>query len=564
MRTLVSVLVVALLLQVAGAASAQNRSRPNGRKPAAARQAPVPGPALDEIQGPRIAADLAFLSSDLLEGRAPSTRGGALAAEYLAARLATLGIAPAGDGGTYFQQVPIVETTVDPSFTLSVTGGPTFRYLVDVVASSDIHEAVVPVHGEVVFVGYGIVAPEYRWDDYAGADVKGKTVLVMVNDPPATSDEPGLFGGKALTYYGRWTYKAEEAARQGAAGVILIHTDESATYPFQVLQSSWGGTQYSLPPAKGEPALALRAWVTDAAARALVKHGGKDLDELRHDAAARGFTAVPLGVSISATMRQQVRQKASPNVVGVIPGTNTRQAVVYTSHYDHFGTRPLRPDDPPNADRIYNGAQDNAAGVAGTLAVAGALVRAGAKPGRSVYFVFATGEESGLLGSEYVVQHPPLPIGDVAAVINIDGLNLFGRARDLVLLGADRSSLGALAGTLAKARERVLGSDPEPGRGYFFRSDHFPFARAGVPALSLGDPNDFIGKDPAYAKQLRDEYNDKDYHQPSDEFRKAWDYTGAVDDLRILAELGWQVAALPALPAYVPTDQFAKPRQEPR
>jgi len=532
---------------------------------AAQAQAPRRGPALDEIRGAHIAAHMKFLSHDLLEGRAPSTRGGQLAAEYLAGQLALLGFAPAGDGGTYFQNVPIVESVVDPSFTLAVSGnGPTLKYLEDVVAFSGVQQPRVTVAGEVVFVGHGIVAPEFGWNDYEGIDVRGKIVLIMVNDPPAPAHEPQLFGGEALTYYGRWTYKYEEAARQGAAGAILIHTTESATYPWQVVQSSWSGTQYSLPAAAGEPALALKAWVTEEAARRLVRHAGRDLDALRTAALRRGARPVALGVSVAGTISQKVAQKISPNVVGVLKGTNPAQGVVYTSHYDHFGLRDPRPGDAPDADRIFNGAQDNAAGVSGVLEVAQAFARAGSAPARSIYIVFTTAEESGLLGAEYFASHLPLAADQWAANINIDGLNLVGPARDIVLLGADRSTLGAAASALAAEHRRVVGPDPEPGRGYFFRSDHFPLVKAGIPALSVGESNEFIGKDPGFAKKLRDEYNAKDYHQPSDEFRADWDYTGAVQDLRLLAELGWRVANDPQMPAYHPGDQFARPRARTR
>ena len=520
------------------------------------------GPALDEIRGEHIAAHLKFLSHDLLEGRAPATRGGDLAAEYLATQLAALGFEPGGDAGTYFQDVPIVESIVDPTFTLAVSGGPTFQYLADVVAFSGLLDPQVKVAGDVVFVGHGIVAPEFKWDDYSGVDMKGKVALIMVNDPPATAAEPQLFGGDALTYYGRWTYKYEEAARQGAAGAILIHTDESATYPWQVVESSWSGTQYSLPPVPGVPALALKAWVTDAAARQLAKAGGHDLDALRNAALRRGARPVPLGVSVSATINQKVARKESPNVIGVLRGaSNPKQAVVYTSHYDHFGMREAKPGEPPDVDRIYNGAQDNAAGVSGVLEVAQAFAR-GARPARSIYILFTTAEESGLLGAEHFAAHPPLPADQWAANINIDGLNLAGRAKDIVLLGADRSTLGALAAELAAKQQRVVGPDPEPGRGYFFRSDHFPLVKAGIPAVSISEPTQYIGKDPGYAKKLRDEYNAKDYHQPSDEFRTTWDYTGAVEDLRLLTELGWRVANDPSMPAYHPGDQFARPRQK--
>jgi Zn-dependent M28 family amino/carboxypeptidase len=518
------------------------------------------GPAFDEIRGDQIAAHLKFLSHDLLEGRAPSTRGGQLAAEYLAAQLASLGYEPAGEGGTYFQNVSIQESVVDPSFTLTAGSGPPFAYLKDVVAFSGRLDPSVTAEGELVFVGHGIVAPEYRWNDYEGVDMKGKIALVMVNDPPAPAAEPSLFGGEALTYYGRWTYKYEEAARQGAAGAILIHTTESATYPWQVVQTSWSGTQYSLPPVPGMPTLALKAWVTEEAAHAIAKRAGKDLDALRTAALVRGAKPVPLGIRASGMIVQRVQQKTSPNVIGVLKGTNPREGVIYTAHYDHLGMADSKPGEAPTVDRIYNGAVDNASGCAGTLELAQALARAPMKPGRSIYVMFTTAEEAGLLGAEYFAAHPMLPANAWAANINIDTINLAGRARDIVLLGAERSTLGRVANQVAGDFGRVVGPDPEPGRGHFFRSDHFPLAKIGIPAVSLGDSKEFIGKDPAFAKRLVDQYVEKDYHQPSDEFHADWDYAGALDDLRLLAELGWRIANDRRMPAYNAGDQFARPR----
>jgi Zn-dependent M28 family amino/carboxypeptidase len=525
--------------------------------------APTPGsagPALDEIRAEHIAAHLAFLSDDLLEGRAPSTRGGQLAANYLATQLRQLGYEPAGDNGTFFQDVPVVESLVDPSFVLTAGPGAPFRYLEDVVAFSGLQDPQVRTAGEVVFVGHGIVAPEFRWNDYAGVDMKGKIALIMVNDPPATAEEPQLFGGDALTYYGRWTYKYEEAARQGAAGAILIHTDASATYPWQVVQSSWSGTQYSLPAVAGAPALGLKAWVTESTARTIARRGGEDLDALRKAALGRGGRPVRFGIQASGTIVQKVQRKTSPNVIGVLKGSDPQEGIIYTSHYDHMGMRDARPGEAADADRIYNGALDNASGLAGTLEVAQALAHARTRPARSIYILFTTAEESGLLGAEYFASQPALPAAAWAANINIDGLNLYGRARDLVLLGAERSTLGDMADELAAERSRVVGPDPEPGRGYFFRSDHFPFAKIGVPAVSIGEPVEYIGKDPGYAKQKRDEYNEKDYHQPSDELRADWDYTGAVEDMQLLTELGWRAATRPLMPAYHENEQFARPR----
>lgn len=519
------------------------------------------GPALDEIRAAQMAAHLQFLSDDLLEGRGPSTRGGDLAARYLATQLALLGFEPGGENGTYYQEVAIVESVVDRSFTLSAGSGPPFRYLEEVVGFSGIQSPQVRTAGELVFVGHGIVAPEYNWNDYAGIDMRGRIALVMVNDPPATAAEPELFGGPALTYYGRWTYKFEEAARQGAAGAILIHTDESATYGWQVVQSSWSGTQYSIPVVAGQPVLGLRAWVTDRAARDIAKRAGQELDALRKAALARGAKPVPLGIEAAATVVQAVRQKTSPNVIGVLKGRNPQQAVIYTAHYDHLGMRDPQPGDPPGTDRIFNGAIDNASGLSGVLEVAKSLARARTRPERSIYILFTTAEESGLLGSEYFAAHPVLPASAWAGNINIDSLNMAGPSRDIVLLGAERSTLGPMAARLAAERMRVVGPDPAPGNGYFFRSDHFPLAKAGIPALSLSDPVEFTGADPAASKAIKDEYENKRYHQVDDEIQPNWDYSGAVNDMKFLAELGWRIANAPEMPRYNDDQQFARPRQ---
>ena len=556
MRTIIWISGLTLVVIVAVLAGQERSGSP---RPGLARASS--GAALDEIRGEQIAAHVQFLSDDLLEGRGPSTRGGDLAARYLAAQLTLLGFEPAGENGTYFQQVAIVESIVDPSFTLRAGLGAPFRYLEDVVAVSGVQSPQVRTTGEIVFVGHGIVAPEYNWNDYAGVDMKGKVALIMVNDPPATATEPQLFGGPALTYYGRWTYKFEEAARQGAVGALLIHTDASATYGWQVVQSSWSGTQYSIPVVPGQPVLGLRAWLTDRAAREIVNRAGRDLDELRKAALVRGAPPVPLGIEASATVIQQVQQKTSPNVIGVLPGANPQQAVIYTAHYDHLGMRAAQPGDAADADRIFNGAIDNASGLAGTLEIAQALARARTRPARSIYVLFTTAEESGLLGSEYFAAHPVLPANAWAANINIDSLNMGGTSRDIVLLGAERSTLGPMAAQLAMERMRVIGPDPAPGNGYFFRSDHFPLAKIGIPALSLSDPVEYTSRDPAASKAMREEYENKRYHQTEDEIQPNWDYSGAVNDMKFLAELGWRIANAPEMPRYNDDQQFARPRQ---
>jgi Zn-dependent M28 family amino/carboxypeptidase len=548
MRTLFFALVVSLSIAC-------------DQAPVVEAPAPAPaGPAEDEIQEAALVAHVRTLASDEMEGRAPSTPGGQRAADYIADQLKAMGVEAAGENGTYFQQVPIVESVVNRSFTLSVPGR-TYRYLQDVVAFSGTEQARAHVQGDVVFVGHGIVAPEQKWDDYAGANVRGKWVLIMVNDPPATPDEPDLFAGRALTYYGRWTYKFEEAARQGAAGALLIHTDESATYPWQVVQSSWSGTQYSLPPAEGAPALGIKAWITNDAAVDLVRRGGHNLDKLRASALQRGFKPVTLNLRAAATLQQRTSRKTSPNVVGVVRGANEQQGLVFTSHYDHFGMRDAQPGDAADADRIFNGAVDNASGVGGLLMIAQSMARAASRPARSMYFVFTTAEESGLLGAEYFAQHPVIPMDRVVANINVDGINYLGPTRDIVLLGADRSTLGPLAQALAQERDRVIGEDEHPERGYFFRSDHFPLAKAGVPALSISEPQEFTGPNAEDLKKKQDAYNTTNYHQPSDEYDPTWSFAGAVADLKFLAQLAWRVAALDEMPRYNAGDQFANARK---
>lgn len=512
-----------------------------GRPSGAARSATDLRTAVDRIDARQLAAHIRFLSNDLLEGRAPSTRGGALAAEYLAAQLALLGYVPAGDDGTFFQQVPVLEAVTGPDSHLRV-GDVSLRLSSDIVAFSGLAEPRIDVSAEIVFVGHGIVAPEYGWDDYAGADVAGKVVLVMVNEPSATPAQPDLFAGDALTYYGRWTYKFEEAARHRALGVLLIHTDASATYPWQVVQSSWGGANYLLPPEPGEPALALEAWVTEDAARRVAEAGGRDLDSLRRAAGVAGAAPVPLAARVSGSLVRQVQLRSSPNVIGVLRGSDPTQGVVVTAHYDHLGVRPSIPGEPEGVDRIFNGALDNASGVAGALEMARVFAQVGEPPRRSIYVMFTTAEESGLLGSTYFASHPALPIEAWAANVNVDELNLFGRARDLVLIGVERSSIRQVADRLARRRGRVIALDPEPGQGNFFRSDHFALAKLGVPAVSVGLPTQFPGPEGEAARRRRDAFGERDYHQTSDEMRDDWSYDGAVDDLRLLAELVWTLA----------------------
>lgn len=517
---------------------------------------------LASISAARMVAHARFLSDDLLEGRSPGARGGELAARYIATQFALLGLQPGAADGTYFQPVPIVEATIDRAATTLQAKGPkgtrAFSMGQDLALLASVDAPTVALDAEVVFVGHGIVAPEFNWDDYAGVDVKGKVVMAMVNDPPATADEPALFGGKALTYYGRWTYKYEEAVRRGAAGMILIHTDASATYPFGVVLSTTVGEQVFLPPAPGAGVLQLKSWLTEDAATSLAALGGHDLLALRKRALTRGAAPVPLGVSVSLRVQQKTTRKTSPNVVAKLPGTRSDEAIVFSSHYDHMGRR----ETTDGSDGIWNGARDNASGVAALLELARVFATAKATPGRTVYFLAPTAEERGLLGSEYFAQQSPFPIDRIAANLNVDSMNVYGSSSTFVMLGADRTDAWPLVQQVATRQGRVPGQDEHPERGYFFRSDHFPFAKAGVPAfsLTLGDASGFRGPRAEKARALSEAYNATHYHQPSDEISPEWDWTGAVEDTQLMAELGWRLAALPTMPTYKAGDQFAQPR----
>lgn len=530
---------------------------------ALSRRPPAPDgePAFDGIRAGSVAAHLQFLSSDALEGRGPASRGGRDAAAYLAVQLARLGIAPAGDTGTFLQHVPLVESRVRTA-QLHVSGGPVLSHPGEVVLVTDHGAPRVEHRAEVVFVGFGIVAPEHAWDDYAGVDVRGKLVLALVGEPPA----PGggrAWDGAALSQYGRWTYKLDEAARRGAAGVLLVHSDDSATYPWPVVQHSWSGEQYALGLAPDAPRLLVKGWVSEDAARTLVARGGHTLDALRRSARQPGAATTPLGVTVSARLEQETQAVASANVVGVLRGAEPGEAVVYTAHYDHLGVRDVRDGRTTGGDRIFNGAVDNASGVAGLLEVAGALARA-PRTRRSIYFVFTTGEESGFAGATYFVTHPPVPVAAIAAAINLDTLNLSGRTHDAVLLGSDRSSLGSVAAALARRQGRVLEADSDPGSGAFFRSDHYPFAVAGVPAVAIGMPARFATPDPEAARRAQARWLADHYHRPSDEFRSDFDYAGAVQDLQLAAMLGWRVASGPDVPVYRPGQPFGRVRRENR
>ncbi len=507
-------------------------------------------------------AHIRFLSSDLLEGRGSASRGEKIAMEYVAAQLASLGIQPAAPEGGWIQKVPLVGITprVPASMTFDAAGKTLELELrKDFVAFSGVQEPAARIAGaELVFVGYGIVAPEYRWDDYKGADVAGKVVLMMNNDP---EDDPKLFAGKTRLRYGRWDYKYEMAAKKGAVGAILIHTTPSAGYPWQVVQTSWSGERFELP-YEGEPRVQVKMWTTEDASRRIAALGGQDLDRLRAAAQRRDFRPVPLPVRLSFALENQVVRKEGGNVIGRLPGSDPKareQAVLYTAHHDHLGIKELPS---PGGDAICNGAVDNASGVAALLAIAEAFSRLPKAPRRTILFASVTAEEQGLLGSEYLAKHLPVPAGRIAANINIDGLNVFGRTRDLTLIGAGKSSLDALAVRLAATQGRVVKPDQFPDRGSFYRSDQFNLSKIGVPAAYFDTGTDMIGKPPGWGKEQIEKWEATHYHQPSDEWRPDWDLSGAVEDVQLDFYLGIEVANADALPTWVPGDEFEQARKK--
>jgi Peptidase family M28/PA domain len=502
-----------------------------------------------------------FLADDLLEGRAPGSRGERLATRYIAAQMEEAGLAPAAEGGSFFQKVPLVGIVprLPRSVTVTAAGGKSLTLQIpsELVVLSGTQAPEARIDGaEIVFVGYGIVAPEYRWDDYQDADVKGKVVMVMNNDPES---DPALFAGKTRLWYGRWDYKYQQAAKKGAVGAIIIHTTPSAGYPWQVVETSNTGERFELP-AGDEPRLQQKMWATEEASGKIAALGGKDLAALRAAAETRQSRAVPLSVRFSLAMPTTVRHIDGENVVGLLRGADpalAREAVVFTAHHDHLGIRT-----PKNGDAIYNGALDNASGVALMLAIARAAA-AGERPRRSLIFAAVTAEEQGLLGSEWYCRRPTVPPGRIAANINMDSINNRGRTSDFGFIGHGKSSLDAVVESIAAAQGRKVHGDPFPEKGAFYRSDQFSFARLGVPAIfGRGGPT-YLGRPPDWGRQEQERYERERYHQPSDQLDDAsWDLTGAVEDGQLLLLAGLRIANAPQLPIWRPGDEFEAARKK--
>jgi Zn-dependent M28 family amino/carboxypeptidase len=510
---------------------------------------------MSEISATRIRAHVRFLSSDLLEGRGVGARGGDLATEYIATQFALAGAKPAGDNGTYFQHLTLasVEPLGPGEVTATTRDGRaiSFQWLDDFVGLSNLQQADAAFDAEAVFVGHGITAPEYQWDDYKDSDVRGKVVVMFTNEPP--SDDPAFFTGRALTYYGRWTYKYEEATRRGAVAAILIHTTPTASYGWDVLRATGrGDAQVKRTP--GAAALAFAGWMTQASGDKIAATVGKTSEELLKMADTRGFKAIPLPVRFHGRFQSKIRDIETRNVVAKIEGSDPvlkNEAVVFSAHWDHLGV-----GEAVNGDSIYNGAADNATGVAMILEMARAWAMLPEKPRRSAIFLAVTAEESGLLGSEYYGQHPVVPAGKTAAALNFDMFMPFGRASDVVLTGAERTTFYPMVEEAARRFHLTIKPDPRPEAGTYYRSDHFSFARVGIPSFSIDGGDDLVGKPAGTGKRLFDDFEEHHYHQPSDEYREDWDFSGMEEYARFGFLIGVNVANSAKMPTWRAGDEF--------
>ena len=519
----------------------------------------------DRINDNRLHGNLGFLADDLLEGRGPGSKGDSLAQLYLESQFKRMGLQPVASLNSYRQKFPMLGLTSTAAKTWSIGSKSSgaakvnYEFFKDYIAVAGRPQAKIELRdAEIVFVGYGIQAPEYQWDDFKGKDLKGKVLLMMNNDPES---DPALFAGARRLYYGRWDYKYESAARQGAAGAIIIHTTPSAGYPFTVIETSWTGEQFELQDSSA-PRIDMKAWMTNDATAKLVASAGFDLDVLRKKAETRDFQPVPLGVSLSTTIDCEIREKSTANVLAVLPGSDAKLAneyVVFMAHHDHIG---MAADRDARGDSIYNGAIDNASGTAAILAIAEAITESGVRPKRSLLFAAVGAEEQGLLGSKYFAEHSPIPNGKQSAVVNIDGLNFLGPTKDVNVIGFGKSSLDSLVGAVAKLQGRVVVPDSEPSKGYYYRSDQFSLAKVGVPGVYLHSGHVVIGKPDGWGKEQLDAWTEKHYHQRSDEYDPKWDLSGAVVDVRLLFHVGWMAANSDTMQSWTPGDEFEAARKK--
>jgi Zn-dependent M28 family amino/carboxypeptidase len=538
------------------AACSSREPTPAGAPPSSASQQ-IPIGQLPPIDTDAVLAHTKVLSSDEYEGRAPGTKGEELAVTYIEDQFKKIGLKPGNTDGTYIQKVPLVGITADPAPLIFAKGAQkqTLKWKDDVVAwTKHVADRASINNSELVFVGYGVVAPEFNWDDYKGVDVSGKTLVMLVNDPPVE----GAFGGKAMTYYGRWTYKYEIGAEKKAAAVLIVHETGPAGYPFDVVQSKVTEQFDLVTPDKNMGRVNVEGWITLDRAKELFKLAGQDFDALKQQAATRDFKPVPLGVTASMTLHNKFRTIDSRNVVAKLEGSDPKlkdEYVVYTAHWDHFGIGPV-----VDGDKIYHGAKDNASGCAGMIEIARAFAQVQPPPKRSILFVSVTAEEQGLLGSQYYSVTPIYPLAKTLANINIDGLNVHGRTKDLTIVGLGASDLDDYAAAAAGEQGRVIRPDAEPEKGFYYRSDHFNFAKQGVPALDPDEGVEFIGKPAEYGKQVRDAYTEHRYHKPQDVVTADWDLSGAREDLRVLFAVGYRVAQADRFPSWKPGNEFKAKR----
>lgn len=532
--------------------------------------AQLPVASMPKIDQQKILQHIKVLSSDEYEGRAPGTKGEELTVKYIQEQFKQLNLKPGNPDGTYLQKVPLVGVTGSDAKPLTLTKGgkrETFKWSDDVVAwTKHVNDGAAVDNSEVIFAGYGVEAPEFNWNDFKDVDVKGKTILVLVNDPavpdPAdpTKLDPNTFKGDAMTYYGRWTYKFEEGARKGAAAIFVIHETGPAGYPFSVVQGNLAEKFDLVTPDKNMSRANIEGWITLDTAKKILALGGQDFDTLKKQARTREFKPVDLRVKASIAVKNKLRTIDSHNVIAKLEGSDPQlkdEYVIYSAHWDHLGIGA-----PVNGDKIYNGALDNASGVATVLEIARAFTQIQPQPKRSILFLMVTAEEQGLLGSQYYAATPLYPLNKTVANINIDGVNQWGRTKDFTVIGMGASDLDDYLKAAAQEQGRVLRPDPEPEKGFYYRSDHFNFAKQGVPALDPDAGIDFIGKDPSYGKTKRDEYTEKDYHAPSDEVKADWDLSGAADDAELLLAVGYRVANAPKAPEWKPGNEFKAKREE--
>lgn len=521
-------------------------------------------PALDSIRADDIVGKIKVLASDDFEGRAPASPGEVKTVHYLTSQFQQMGLAPGNPDGTYLQKVPLAGILSKTQARITVNGKPfALEPKTDYVAGSARYVPEVKVaNSDIVFVGYGVVAPEYGWDDYKGVDVTGKTILMLVNDPavPDPNDasklDAKMFKGRAMTYYGRWTYKYEIASKKGAAAALIVHETGPAGYPFSVVNGSWGRENFTIRrPDNNAGSVGVQGWITFDKARELCARAGQDLNALKQAAARKDFRPLTLaGAKASFDIHNDLRSVDSQNVVAKLEGSELKdEYVIYTAHWDHLGRDTSLP-----GDQIFHGAIDNASGTAGLLELAQAFKKLSPAPRRSILFLSVTAEEKGLLGSEYYAENPLYPLSKTLADINMDGLNQWGKTRDMTIIGLGNSTLDDVAASVARADGRVLRPDAEPEKGFFYRSDHFEFAKQGVPALDPEAGVDFIGKPQGYGMRKRDEYTSKDYHNVTDVVKPDWDLSGAVEDLRMLLQIGYRVANGDKMPDWKPGTEFKR------